>query len=106
MEKLVLNNFKVFHSFSIELSENENALIYGENGTGKTSIFEALKLFYFKNRILDEQISPNVVGEERDNQVRQLLDEYKNDMTKSLSVEIDDESFMSHDNSNNNVSSV
>ena len=103
MKKLVLNNFKVFHTFSIELSENENALIYGENGTGKTSIFEALKLFYFKNRILDEQIAPNVVGEERDNQVRQFLDEYKNDMAESLSVEIDDESFISHDNSNNNI---
>ena len=103
MKKLVLNNFKVFHTFSIELSENENALIYGENGTGKTSIFEALKLFYFKDRILDEQIPSNVVGEEKNNQVKQILDDYKNDITRDLSVEIDDEPFMSHDSSNNNV---
>jgi len=103
MEKLELSNFKVFDTFSLNLSENKNTIIYGENGSGKTSIFEALKLFYFKNKIFNERIMLNVVGEERKNQIRQILDNYKNDITKSLSVKINDEPFMAHDKPNDNV---
>lgn len=105
---LKLENFKAFNTFCLNLARNnggelKNAIIYGENGSGKTSIFEAVKLFYFKNRILEERIPSNVVGEERENQIQQIFDDYKNNITKNIIVEVDNEIFTSHDNSTDNT---
>ena len=42
MKKIELDNFKAFKR-STGFSPNEkNVLIYGENGAGKTSLFEAI----------------------------------------------------------------
>ena len=45
--KIEIKNFKAFRGpDEIDLSENgKNLLIYGENGSGKTSLYEALKFF-------------------------------------------------------------
>lgn len=49
MKTLFLRNLKAFdNEFTLE-TEGCNVLIYGENGAGKTSLFEGFKLFYFKN---------------------------------------------------------
>lgn len=67
--KLEISNFRAFFdSYEIELSKGENLLIYGENGSGKSSLFKSLKNFlsssqdtrypYIKhhNKIADEGI--------------------------------------------------
>lgn len=52
IKKVELNNFKFHSSLEFELIK-QNCLIYGENGTGKSSIYEALySVFkiYFRNQ--------------------------------------------------------
>lgn len=47
MNSLFLHNFKAFKDdFSLN-PDGDNVLLYGENGAGKSSLFEGLKLFYF-----------------------------------------------------------
>jgi len=49
--KISLNNFRAFRGeCSIDLHEGRNLLLYGENGSGKSSIFQALDLFLAPNR--------------------------------------------------------
>jgi len=44
--KLEISNFRAFFdSYTIELSKGENLLIYGENGSGKSSLFKSLSNF-------------------------------------------------------------
>jgi len=67
IKKIELKNFKFHSNLEFEIKE-QNCLIYGENGTGKSSIYEALysvfKVFYrnqdfnftkFKNNNSEEQ---------------------------------------------------
>lgn len=59
INKIQLQNFKFHHNLSFNLSK-KNCLIYGENGTGKSSIYEGLysNLYYYKDKkIINRQIS-------------------------------------------------
>ena len=52
MKKLSLKNFKAFEQeITISLENEKNLLLYGENGAGKSSIYEAIRIIFFKNRI-------------------------------------------------------
>ena len=56
--KIELKNFKFHHALNFEIKQ-QNCLIYGENGTGKSSIYEALysNFYFFKNnKIATNQI--------------------------------------------------
>ncbi len=46
-----LKNFKAFEAFNLQLDE-QPILIYGDNGTGKSSIYEAIKLFSFADKLI------------------------------------------------------
>ena len=62
MHNLTLENFKAFqHRLELNCPNGENVLIYGENGSGKTSLYEAFRLYYFKEKIFNERIPANVV---------------------------------------------
>jgi energy-coupling factor transporter ATP-binding protein EcfA2 len=57
IENIKLKNFK-FHN-NLEFNISKNSLIYGENGSGKSSIYKALysNLYYFK----DKKIVSNII---------------------------------------------
>lgn len=59
MEKLEINHFKAFGSriAFILSTQRKNLLLYGENGAGKTSVYEALKLLFFRKRLLKGKIT-------------------------------------------------
>lgn len=62
MHNLTVENFKAFRQeLELNCPNNENVLIYGENGSGKTSLYEAFRLYYFKEKIFKERIPANVV---------------------------------------------
>ena len=45
--KIELTNYRSFFDrYTIEIPGGKNLLIYGENGSGKSSLYEALKQFY------------------------------------------------------------
>jgi len=54
IKKITLKNYKFHHNLSFDITQN-NCLIYGENGTGKSSIYKALysNFYYFKDNKID-----------------------------------------------------
>lgn len=67
MQDLKLLNFKGFGDIGLELhlEGHKSLLLYGENGSGKTSLYESLKLFYYYPRLYENVIPMSSVGEER-----------------------------------------
>lgn len=90
MNSLCVSNFKAFKETFLLSLDGKSSLIYGENGSGKTSLFEAVKLFFFKERILKELIPSNMVGEERDNEVERVFSEYKREADSKMVIEVDE----------------
>lgn len=82
MNKLELNNFKAFQSaLSINIS-NKNLLLYGENGSGKSSIFEALKIIFYKSKIQND-IPEVATPEDQANVNQDFWDKYNNQITNT-----------------------
>lgn len=51
MNTIKLENFKAFQDELTIKTPNKNLLLYGENGAGKSSIFEALKITFHRNKV-------------------------------------------------------
>jgi chromosome segregation ATPase len=51
MNSIEIRKFKAFKDKIIVNFENKNLLIYGENGSGKTSIYEAIKLVFIEKNL-------------------------------------------------------
>lgn len=86
MNNLIAKNFKAFRSsIVLDCQDEENILIYGENGSGKSSLFDAFRLYYFKQKIFDEQIPANIV-EGRDEEEEAVINSFSFDKTNDLMV--------------------
>lgn len=79
MEKLEINHFKAFgNRIAFILSaQRKNLLLYGENGAGKTSVYEALKLLFFRDRLLKGKITIGGTPEQRQNEEEAFYKEYQ-----------------------------
>ena len=86
MNSLRLKNFKAYRDEFDELFENghlsirNNFLLYGDNGSGKSSIYEAIKIIFFREKLenlIDEADTP----EDTENNKRDFWDKYKNKIT-------------------------
>lgn len=88
MNHIKLNHFKPFKNQGIELKldNDKNLLLLGENGSGKTSISDALKLFFYKNKILN--IPSHLVGAARNAEVRTRLYKYRNAGESNIDIDI------------------
>lgn len=93
MQNLTVENFKAFREkLELKCPNEENVLIYGENGSGKTSLYEAFHLYYFKDKIFRERIPPNVV-EGRADEEDAVVETFSFDRTNDamvLSIDGDD----------------
>ena len=67
MEKIEIKNFKAFKSriALIPTVNRKNLLVYGENGSGKSSIYEALRLVFYHKRLLQPFVSRGASAEVR-----------------------------------------
>ena len=96
MEKLEINHFKAFGSriAFILSAQRKNLLLYGENGAGKTSVYEALKLLFFRERLLKGKITIGGSPEQRQNDEEAFYKEYlhKGD-TVDIELKLNDNSF-------------
>ena len=84
MKKLTLKFFKAFADDQAEFGGTTNdgkplnILCYGENGAGKSSVYEAIKYIFHKRRIENERVPQHLQGVERRNAEQQILIDYKN----------------------------
>lgn len=88
MNKFEISSFKAFGDDAVVFdspttnTSSKNILCYGENGAGKSSIFEAFRFFFFWERIKREKILSTIIGEERKNAEQQLAESYRNEKSK------------------------
>lgn len=78
MNKLELKNFKAFHNPLLIDIDNKNILLSGENGSGKTSIYEAIKFVFFYDRLERENIPSRLVGDDRVAAISEWKRKYNN----------------------------
>lgn len=78
MNTIYVNHFKAFtgSGIQIDISERKNLILYGENGSGKSSLFEALKLIFYRDRIFSS-IPDTTVGPAYNAAVQQILQKYR-----------------------------
>lgn len=77
MNKLYLKNFKAFFN-PVEIDfDSKNALIYGENGSGKSSIYEAIRLWFYTNKIFSQRCDNRLTSPaDIQNNRKDILDSY------------------------------
>jgi len=100
MNKLKLEGFKAFEDeLTISLDSPKNLLLYGENGAGKSSLYEAIKVIFFKTEI-ESRI--NAQTPEDLQQLRnELWSSYNNKVSnKDFKIEINDTDYKSFNSSN------
>lgn len=85
IDYLELTNFKAYEKLRIDINKN-NILIYGDNGTGKSSIYESLKIAFFKQRLIDN-ISFRI--EEKEQKINEVFSrEYDNKLSPNFKIDI------------------
>lgn len=92
MNSISLQKFKAFDNrCEIEL-DGKNALFFGENGSGKSSVYDVLKICFHRKKLFDS-IIPNTVVLPADRMAAEtdILNSYNNQKTPltSFSIEID-----------------
>ena len=91
MNNLQLTNFKIFcDTFAIDL-QGKNLLLYGENGSGKSSIYEAIELYYFHDLLIRQHVRPGMLS--RDMAIKEFFSRYaykgNEDINPDIEVKID-----------------
>lgn len=81
MKTISLEKFKGFLSPCTIVLEGKNALFYGENGSGKSSLYDAIKICFHKNKLFSSKI-PASVTLPRDRKAREndIINSYNNQM--------------------------
>ena len=92
IDSLKLKNFKAFRDEAEMTLGGKNVLVYGENGAGKSSLYQALKIIFHRKRIFDVQIAPTVTDpQDRRNAEKDVLGQYNYQLTPltDFTLEID-----------------
>lgn len=88
--KISIDNYRAYiHPFDIEMPEGENLLIYGENGSGKSSLFKALKYFLQSSVFPKIHFDPNHFSGRADGKVEVTYTDFDTLTTQSYAVNSD-----------------
>ncbi|MDY6206850.1 MAG: ATP-binding protein [Prevotella sp.] len=94
MEKIEMANFKAFCSHLALKLENKSLLLYGENGSGKSSIFEAIKLIFYKERLLNSRISVGAGEEQKNAEEESFYNSYRHrSIDAPVEIKVNDTDF-------------
>lgn len=85
MTSLEINNFKAHKQLTVPFN-NKNFLLYGDNGAGKSSIYESLKVLFFKDEIESKIDFTSFADEEQVEIKREFWAAYNH---SSLNVDFD-----------------
>ncbi|OUT14673.1 hypothetical protein B9N64_04400 [Campylobacter concisus] len=78
IKTIKINNFLAHEDLAeINLKNGDNFLLYGNNGAGKSSIYEALKLCFFRERLVNEFVPSDIkTNEDREQAVNDFYMSY------------------------------
>lgn len=78
MKQLEIKDFKAFKNriFFDLGNTSKNMLLFGENGSGKTSIYEAMKLCFYWDRLLKPHLTIGASAEQKANEERDFFRSY------------------------------
>lgn len=92
MQNLKLTNFKAHQNLDEINLNGKNFLLYGDNGAGKSSIYEAIKLCFFRMRI--EPNTDSVLPESRDATLSTFYFQFQNTVqTNNFEIKINNQNF-------------
>ena len=103
MEKIEINKFKAFNAkIALILGpEKKNLLLYGENGSGKSSIFEAIKLIFYKERFLNSRISVGASEEHKNAEEEIFYNSYRHrSVNSSIEIKVNNSDFQTFNATN------
>lgn len=84
MNTIALQNFKAFLTHTSINFDQKNALIYGENGSGKSSLYEALKLLFYTPTIYSYKVDNRLTDPaEIRNAKDDILDSYNHQSNRT-----------------------
>lgn len=93
INKLKLEHFKAFRDTTEMVLDGKNVLVYGENGAGKSSLYQALKIIFHRKRIFEAEIDPKVTDPlDKQNAEKDVLGHYNYQLTPltDFTLEIND----------------
>ena len=77
MEELILKHFKAFEdSISLQNLNGKNVLLFGENGAGKSSLYDAMRYIFYKDRI--EAVDDMLPAVDKTAKIAEIRAKYKN----------------------------
>lgn len=109
INKLKLEHFKAFREPAELVLDGKNVLVYGENGAGKSSLYQALKIIFHRKWIFDSQIAPTVTDpRDRRNAEKDVLELYNYQLTPltDFTLEIDNADYKAYTPSGIDVSMI
>lgn len=101
MKNIKLNDFKAHSELVIDFSnKKKNLLLYGDNGAGKSSICEAMKLIFFRDKVSLKIQSANT-DEEQEQYNSDFWSKYNNKASNSdFGIEINSKSYIDFNTEN------
>lgn len=108
INKLYLKHFKAFKEPAEIVFDGKNVLIYGENGAGKSSLYQALKVIFHRKRILDAGIDITTDTLGRPNAEADVLRQYnyQKEPLTDFELKIDDNDYKAYNPSKCDVSMI
>ena len=103
MKTLEIKNFKAYQNLDeINFAEN-NFLLYGDNGAGKSSIYEALRFCYFRER-LEQNIESGSTPENISQLEQDFYSEFNNKISnQDFEIKINSTNFKDFNSDEYNV---
>lgn len=88
INKLYLKHFKAFRKPAELVLDGKNVLLYGENGAGKSSLYQALKVAFHRKRIFDKEIKETIDALSRPNAEADVLRQYNYQLEPLVDFEL------------------
>lgn len=88
INKLYLKHFKAFKEPAELALDSKNVLIYGENGAGKSSLYQALKVIFHRKRIFDKEIKETTDAMSRASAEADVLRQYNYQLEPLVDFEL------------------
>lgn len=90
MNTIEVANYKgISEKIEIQMPNNSNLAIYGDNGSGKTSLFDAIRLWFFGHDLILPEFEENVLDAERTSRIRAWIDKQQCKFGGAIDIKID-----------------